>query len=642
MSNIVSDILHVDLTERKIWREHVTKERILKYLGGRGISAEILWKSVKPGTDPLGPENVIILGPGLLTGTPSPSSGRTTVTCMSPATNLYLKTNGGGQWGGELRYAGYSHIVVHGKADRPVYIWIDDDQVEIRDASKYWGMDVRTLDINLKKDIGDEEIQIASIGKAGENLVKFAAVMFSIYNAAGRGGAGAVMGSKNLKAIAVRGNGYISTANPKLYHQRVEEAKTSLKSDSGYEGMGLYGTSGSLYGINELKVFPSYNFQRSSVENIEPFTGQNFTNEGHLKRRVGCFSCIISCHRFGTVDSGPFAGSYSGGPEYETMSACGSGLGIFDTKAVMKINELMNLYGMDVISGGGVIQWAMECYEKGVIGKEELDGLDLKWGNSQAAVEMVRKIANREGFGDVLAEGVKIASEKVGGESYKWAVQAKGLEQSRVDTRSAKSYALAFAVNPRGADHLHTETFAEFGMGPEARELIKKITGDENLATPYVTEKRAEIVRWHEDCYAVTDCLGFCSFTTTALYGITPRIMADLFSAALGVNVSEEEIMESGRRIVTLEKCFNVRLGATRKDDTLPYRMMHDPTPDRPDAKDAVNTQEELDMLLDEYYTLHGWDKETSRPTKKNLVMLGLDSVADELISMNMIGQERD
>lgn len=641
MSNIAGDILHVDLTERKVWREHISKDRSLKFLGGRGINADILWKSIKPGTDPLGPDNVIIFGTGLLTGTPAPSSGRTTVTCLSPATNFYLKTNGGGQWGGELKFAGYSHVVVHGKADKPVYIWIDDDQVEIRDASKYWGMDVRTLDINMKKDIGDEEIQIASIGQAGENLVRFAAVMFSIYNAAGRGGAGAVMGSKNLKAIAVRGSGCISAANPKLYHQRVYEAKESLKSDSGYEGMGLYGTSGSLYGINELKVFPSYNFQRSSVDDITPLTGQNFTEGGYLKRKVGCFSCIISCHRFGTVDSGPYAGSYSGGPEYETMSAVGSGCGILDTKAIMKINELINIYGMDTISTGGVVQWAMECYEKGVIGSEELDGLDLKWGNSQAVVEMVKRIALREGFGDVLAEGTKRASEKVGGESYKWAVQAKGLEQSRVDTRSAKAYSLAFAVNPRGADHLHTETFAEFGMGPESRALIKKITGDENLANPYLTDKRAEIVRWHEDCYAVTDCLGFCSFTSTALYGITPKIMADLYSAALGVNVSEEEIMYSGRRIVNLEKCFNVRQGATRKDDTLPYRLMHEPTPDRPDAKDAVNAQEELDMMLDEYYDLHGWDKKTSWPTKKILVALGLDSVAEELESMNMIGEEK-
>lgn len=636
MRKIAGDILHVDLTTGKVWREPISKERLLMYIGCRGINAELLWKHVKPNTDPLGPDNVIIFGTGLLTGTASPSSGRTTVTCLSPATNFYLKTNGGGYWGGELKYAGYGHVVVHGKADKPVYIWIDDDNVEIRDASKYWGMDVRTLDKAIKEDIGDEEVQVASIGPAGENLVRFASVMFSIYNAAGRGGAGAVMGSKNLKAIVVRGSGSISPANPKLFHERVKAAKESLKSDSGYEGMGLYGTSGSLYGINELKVFPSYNFQRSAADDITPYTGQNFTNGGYLKRKVGCYSCIIGCHRYSTADKGSFAGAYTGGPEYETMSACGSGCGISDTNAVIKMNELIDIYGMDTISAGSVVQWAMECYQRGVIDIDDLDGIDLRWGNAEAAVEMIRKVAFREGFGDILAEGVKRASEKVGGDSYKWAVHGKGLEQSRVDTRSAKAYALAFAVNPRGADHLHTETFAEFGMGPDAREVIKKITGDENLANPYLTEKRAEIVRWHEDCYAATDCLGFCSFTSTALYGITPEIMAGLFSAAIGVDVSEEELMEIGRRIVTLEKCFNVRQGATRKDDTLPWRLMHEPTPDRPDADDAVNSQEELDGMLDKYYTLHGWDKETSWPTKEVLRMLDLDYVAEELKEMNI------
>ena len=226
------------------------------------------------------------------------------------------------------------------------------------------------------------------------------------------------------------------------------------------------------------------------MEDITPLTGQYFTDEGFLKRKVACYSCIINCHRFGRVDQGIFKGSYSGGPEYETMSACGSGCGITDTSAVMRINELINIYGMDTISCGGAIQWAMECFEKGVLSAKDTDGLELTWGNGEAAAEMVEKIALRQGFGNVLAEGTKRAADIVGQDSYKWAVQAKGLEQSRVDTRSAKSYALAFAVNPRGPDHLMTETFAEFGMGPEARALIKKITGDENLANPYITEKR--------------------------------------------------------------------------------------------------------------------------------------------------------
>lgn len=630
MRRIAGDILHVDLTNKKTWIEPVRKEEVVKYLGGRGISAKLLFDLIKPDTDPLSPENVIIFGTGLLTGTPAPSSGRTTVTCLSPATGLYLKTNGGGYWGGELKYAGYGHVVVHGRSEKPVYIWIDDDRVEIRDAKGVWGKDVREADRIIKEELDDEEIQIASIGPAGENLVKFAAVMFSIYNAAGRGGAGAVMGSKNLKAIAVRGSGSVSAVNPNLYHELVGEAKKSLMSDSGYEGMGLYGTSGSLYGINELKVFPSYNYQRSSVDDITPLTGQNFTAK-YLKRKEACFSCILNCHRYAELTKGPYSGAFSGGPEYETMSALGSGCGVLNTEAVIKANELVNIYGMDTISTGGVIQWAMESYEKGVISRDDADGLDLRFGNEDALLKMIKKIAFREGFGDTLAEGVKRASEKVGKDSYKWAVQAKGLEQSRVDTRSAKSYALAFAVNPRGADHLFTETFAEFGMGPEAREVIKKITGDENLASPYLTEKRAEIVRWHEDCYAVTDALGFCSFTTTALYGITPKIMAGLFSAATGQKLTEDEILFAGRRMLTMEKCFNVMRGATRKDDTLPWRLMNEPTPDRPDAKDAVNSKEELDKMLDEYYALHGWDINTSWPTRENLEMLGLEEFADRL-----------
>jgi aldehyde:ferredoxin oxidoreductase len=639
MRQIAGDILHVDLTRGTWWRQPITKDMLLQYLGGRGINAWMLWDRVKPRVDPLGPDNVIILGTGLLSGTAAPSSGRNTVTCLSPATGLYLKTSGGGGWGGELKYAGYGHVVVYGRAEKPVYIWIDDDKVEIRDAARVWGLDVRETDLAIKKELGDEDVQIAAIGQAGENLVRFAAVMFSVYHAAGRGGAGAVMGSKNLKAIAVRGSGGLTPVKPARYHETVVAARDSLLRDSGAAGLAKYGTSGSLNVVNEMKIFPANNFQRSSVDDVYPLTGQYLLEKGFLKRRVACFGCVIGCHRFTTVERGPFAGTFAGGPEYETLSALGGGCGVMDTAAVIRANELCNIYGMDTISAGSLIQWAMECFEKGAIGRDDLGGKELHWGDGEAVAEMVKQIAYREGFGDVLAEGVKRAAELVGGESYKWAVQAKGLEQSRVDTRSAKSYALAFAVNPRGADHLHTETFAEFGLSPEARAVIKKITGDEKYANPYLAEKRGEIVRWHEDCFAVTDALGFCAFSTTALYGITPQIMADLFSAATGYDISEEEIMHAGRRIVTLEKCFNTRLGAARKDDTLPWRLMHEPSPDRKDPT-AINSQAELDRMLDEYYTLHGWNRETSWPARTTLVNLQLADVAAELEAAGKLGQE--
>ncbi len=630
MREIAGDILYVDLSERRAWREPALHEDILNFLGGRGLNAHLLWKLTGPDTDPLGPDNPLIFGAGLLSGTEVPCSGRTTVTCRSPATRWYLKTSGGGHWGGELKFAGIGHLVITGRADHPVYLWIDDGRVEFRDARPIWGKDVRETDLSVKKDVGDEDIQVAAIGPAGERLVKFAGIMFSVYNTAGRGGAGAVMGAKNLKAVAVRGTGALRAAQPARFHKVAVECREALLAESGGEGLARYGTAGSVEAVNELRAWASYNFRRSRDEDVYPLSGQYLVERGYLKRRVACLACVFGCHRYTELTRGEFAGCYTGGPELETLGSFGSGCGVSDTEAVIKANELCNILGMDTISCGSVIAWTMECYEKGLVSARDLDGLDLRWGDAKAVIEMVRRIAYREGFGDVLAEGVRAAARQVGGDSYRWAVEAKGLEQSRVDTRSAKAYALAFAVNPRGADHLHTETFAEFGLSPEGRALIARITGDEKYADPCMVEKRAEIVRWHEDCFAVTDALGLCAFSSTALYGVTPARMAELFSAATGHEISEEEVMRAGRRIVTLEKCFNVRAGAVRADDCLPWRLMHEHTPDRPDP-DAINAPEELDRMLDEYYSLHGWDLETSWPTSETLESLGLGDVARQL-----------
>lgn len=636
MSCISGRILHVDLERQVSWTESVPPELVATHIGGRGVNAALLWKLLKRGTDPLGPDNPLIFGTGLLSGTAAPSSGRTTVTCLSPATGWYLKTSGGGHWGVELKYAGYGHLVVHGRSPHPVYLWIEDDRVEFRPAQDLWGLDVRATDRAVKDDLGDEDIQVACIGPAGENLVKFAAVMFSVYNAAGRGGAGAVMGAKRLKAVAVKGGGFVGVAQPARFAEVIDRCRESLRRDTGFDGLSRYGTSGSLAVVNELRALASYNFRRGHVEDVSNLTGQHLSAAGYLRRRVACASCIIGCHRYAGVRSGPFAGTESGGPEYESFVALGSGCGLFDTEAILKANELCNIYGLDTISCGGVIQWAMECVERGVLRPGDLDGVDLTWGNGTAVVEMVGRIARREGLGDILAEGVRRAAERVGGDSYKWAVQAKGLEQSRVDTRSAKAYALAFAVNPRGPDHLMTETFAEFGASPEARALMTRLTGDEAKIDPLCPERRGAVVRWHEDCYAVTDGLGFCAFTTTALYGITPELMAEAYSAATGRETTAEELLRAGRRVVTLEKCINVREGATRADDVLPYRMMNEPLADWGTA-DVRNSQAELDAMLDEYYDLHGWDRETSWPRRGTLEALGLSDVASELAALGRV-----
>ncbi|CEP66187.1 Aldehyde ferredoxin oxidoreductase, C-terminal [Moorella glycerini] len=627
-------ILQVDLSAGRTWTEPISKELEAAFLGSRGINAKLLWDLVRPGTDPLGPENVLIFGAGKLSGTGAPSSGRTTITCKSPATGLYLKANSGGHWGTELRYAGYDHVVVRGAAAQPVYIYIEDGLVEIRSAAHLWGKDVRETTRILREELG-EEIEVACIGQAGENLVRMAGVMCSIYNTAARGGAGAVMGSKKLKAIAVKGSGEIALKDPATYWKVVQECVKGLLADSGASGLHAYGTSGSVLPLNELRGFAVDNWRRGSHPNLEKISGQTLADK-YLKRKVGCNSCILGCHRYTELDHGKYAGSYSGGPELETLGALGCGCGVYEWEYILKGNELCNIYGMDTISVGNVIAWAMECYERGVLTKKDTGGLELTWGNGEVVVEMVRQIAFRQGLGNLLAEGVRRAAQQVGQDSWKWAIEVKGLEQSRVDTRKAMAYALAFAVNPRGADHLHTETFAEFGLSPEARAIIKDITGDEKYANPYSTDKRAEIVRWHEDCYAVTDCLGFCAFTTTALFGVTPDRMARLFAAATGLEMSEEEIMKAGRRIMNLEKAFNVREGAARQDDTAPWRLLNEPAPDLPEGA-TVLSQEKLDEMLDAYYILHNWDLKTSWPKRETLVELGLDEVARELEAMGKL-----
>jgi len=621
-------LLHVDLSEDKIWVEDMPRNLVDAYLGGRGINAKLLWDYVKMGSDPLSPDNVIIFGAGVLAGTSAPSCGRITITTKSPETNVYLKTSAGGYFAHEMKFAGYDHIIIHGTSENPVYLLIEDDSVEIRNASKIWGKDVRETNRLLKERHGND-IHVACIGQGGENLVKFASIMVDVYSAAARGGSGAVMGSKKLKAIAIRGTGSVEVKEPEKFDKLVIKIRKELFKDTSAQSLYFYGTSGSVAGINETYAFPSYNFKKGHIENAYNISGQCLVKEGYLKRRRGCGSCSISCHRYVKVDSGKYAKTYTGGPEYETFSALGSGTGTTDTASVIKANELCNIYGIDTISTGSLIQWAMECYEKGVLTKEDI-GFELKWGDGDALVEMVRKIALREGIGEILAEGVKRASEKIGKNSWKWAIQAKGLEQSRVETRAAKGYALAFAVNPRGPDHLHTEVIAEFGMTPEAKALIKKITGDEKYANSYLTEKRAEIVVWHEDCYAVSEILGFCAFATTWAYAVNPENMAKMYSLATGKELSESEIMRYGRKTLTLEKCFNVREGLSRKDDVLPWRLMNEPAPEGP-PKGMMNSEEELNSMLDEYYAIHGWDLMTGWPTRRTLESLGMADIAREL-----------
>jgi len=626
-------ILNVDLSSGETWVEELPQEELLRFLGGRGVAARMLYERVPPGIDPLGPENILIFSPGTLTGTSAPSSGRSSVTCKGPATGLYLKVNAGGHLGAELKYAGFDYLVIRGVAEHPVYLWIKDGEVEIRDARHLWGLGTREADRLVKEELGDDEIQTGLIGPAGENKVLFSCIIFSQFSSASRGGVGAVMGSKNLKAIAARGSGALRVAEGEEFFDLAAQIRQELAQDPEMEFSYRWGTAGSIPGCVELGQLPSYNFSRVGIDGAEKLSGQYLEDEGYLTGRESCFSCSTACHRFVRTKVHRYGEVQDSGPELETVCSLGAECGIVDTEAVIKGNQLCNDYGLDTISAGHVISWAMECYEKGLISEKQADGLDLHFGNDVSMLELIRRIASREGLlGDLLANGTKQAAEEVGGDSWKWAIQAKGLEQSAIDTRMAKGYALAFAVNPRGPDHLMTEPIAESGPTEEARHLIGKITGDEKYADATLTEKRADIVRWHEDCYAATDGLGFCAFTSTASYAVNPDNMAQLLGHALGIQFSEEQLMLAGRRIVTLERCFNVREGARREDDVLPWRMMNEPVTEGP-QKGLITDKEELDWMLDQYYEMHGWDPQTGIPTPKTLKDLGLLESCGDIVT---------
>lgn len=614
-------ILHVDLTTENVWTTPLSEDLRERFIGGRGVNAHLLWELVRPGIDPLSPENVLIFGTGALTCTTAPSSGRTTVTCKSPATHLYLKCSGGGHFGSELKFAGYDHLVLHGAATRPVTLLIRDDDVQVIDATGLWGLSVRETNAAIKRDLGDPGVRVACIGPAGEHGVPFAAIMLSVYHAAARGGVGAVMGSKRLKAIAVKGTGAIAVSDPTRFTEVAQRLRDAFLWD-------MQGRKYFLFGTGVFAAGVAYNYLQGAPASEELLTGPYLIKKGYLKRHVGCFGCTQSCHRYTEVATGPYAGTRTLGPEYETVSALGAGVGISDPETVIKANDLVGELGLDSISTGVVIQWAMESYERGVLTRQDTDGLDLRFGNDDAVLQLIPMIARREGsIGALLAQGVKAAAAQVGQDSYKWALcNAKGLEQSRVETRVVKAYALAFAVNPRGPDHLHTECMAAGGGTGDMRDLLERITG---ASWPTSATRYPEIVKWHEDIYAAAEALGFCAFTCTSAMAVLEGEMAELYSLAVGRAVDADEILRVGERVLTLEKCFNVREGADRRLDDLPWRIMNEPLP-----SGQVTSQRWLNEMLDRYYALHGWDVATSWPTPETLEQLGLAEAATYLRGM--------
>jgi len=623
-------ILNVDLTVGKAEKEPLSPDFARKYLGGSGFNSAKLFELVKPETDALSPNNVLMFGIGTLSGTLAPGSARLTVTAKSPLTDVFGDANMGGFWSTEVKFAGYDQLAFFGKADHPVYLWIDNDKVEIRDASHLWGMSTWDVARAIKEEIGDPFIEVVCIGPAGENLVRIANVMCPTKRAAGRSGMGAVMGSKNLKAIAVRGTTDIAIARPNEFLQACKQTiEMIIDSSPWYQMYRDYGTPGIIHTTAEIGMTAVRNWQKNVFPNWEAISGRALKRDFYRSMRA-CAACHIACGPFHTIKSGEFAGVYGEGPEYG-LTQMGLICECDNLAAILKMNELYNQYGMDCISADSILAWAMECYEKGILTKEDYgDDRPLQFGDYKSVIEIIPKIARREGFGNILAEGEKRAPKLVGRGSEKYMIHVKGQAPVVEDPRANKGFGLFYMTGTRGADHLKANILYALYILRDT-DIGKEIsTGDlggmKGIGRPEGVGKK---VMWGENTTQILDSLGICTRTTGSL-----DLLTKMVSSATGVDFTDKELLTIGERIFNIQKAFNARQGLTRKDDN--YSTPHfekDPVLDGPFKGNVL----ERDVLLDEYYTLRDWDMKTGLQTREKLAELGLEHVADELAKVNAV-----
>lgn len=597
-------ILRINLKERSTNVESLNLEEAKKYLGGRGLGTKMLMDEINPEIDALSSENKLMVVTGPLTGTATPTGGRYMVVTKSPLSGTVASSNSGGFWGAELKFAGYDAIIIEEKSDTPVYINIEDDKVEIKDARNLWGKVVSETTDLLEKEHG-EKVKVLTIGPAGENLSKLAAIMNDKDRAAGRSGVGAVMGSKNLKAITVKGsNRKIEVSDPDKLKEVFSRSLKKIR-ENGVTGEGLptYGTAVLVNIINENGVHPVNNFQESYFDKAEEISGETLS-EKYLIKKEACYRCPIACGRYCKADD-----IEGGGPEYETIWSFGSDCGISDLGEIIKANYWCNEMGIDTISAGATLAAAMELYQKGYIKDDEIDGTPLKFGNPEAVVEWTKKMALREGFGDKLAEGSYRLAEMYGVPELSMSV--KKLEIPAYDPRGIQGHGLQYATSNRGGCHVRG-----YLISPEILALPEKLDR-------FSLEGKATWAKIFQDLTASIDSLGLCLFTSFALGA---EDYADLYNAVCGTEHTAESILETGDRIWNLEKLFNLKAGIDSTEDKLPKRLLNEPIPEGP-SKGWVH---KLDELLPKYYEERGWSYK-GIPTQEKLKDLGLtDEAFDE------------
>jgi len=600
MKGACGRLLDIDLNNGKTEDHSVSDALVEKYIGGRGMGARLLFDMLPAGTRPLSPQNILFFLTGPLTGTKVPGSSKFVVITKSPLTRGWCDSYSSGKLPGELKKMGYDGLIIRGKANHPCYLRIDDSGVHIREADSIWGKDSFETDRILKEIEGDPAAGVTSIGPAGERLCRFASINSELYRQAGRGGVGAVMGSKNLKAIMIRSKGKIQQHDrKKLAELNKQNYERSRKSEVAKARM-KYGTPLTLNITHTGGILPTKNFQFGTWEKALNKIDAEGVQQSTISRKA-CISCFTPCSMVTRAASGKYRGNIIEGPEYETLAMFGSNLLIEDLPEIIQANILCDKWGLDTISTGNVIGFTMECFEKGLISAAQTEGLNIGFGDGESCLAAIEMIASRSGFGDVMAEGVRRLAADVGNDAERFAMHVKGMEFPGYEPRGAFGGALSYAVSPRGACHRRA--------WPPAHELI----GD---YPPYSVEGKAQLVKELYDQNCILHSLLVCDFQSKFI----PLSMADYaqyFQAVTGKDISEEEFVTVAGRIETLIRMFNLREGLTRKDDTLPYRTLHEPLPDGPATGQCIG-EENLNRMIDEYYAYRGWDV-SGVPTEKTL-----------------------
>ncbi len=602
-------ILEVDLSERSFKTRDIPEKLAKAFIGGRGLGAALLYKELKPGVDPLSKYNPLIFASGPATASPLPACSRWEAVTKSPLTGTYLCSNVGCFFGTELKRAGFDVMIIRGGSKDPTWLHVTEGGVHFNDGSGLWGKNTEETEAEIRKELKDKRVTITSIGQAGENLVKFATAQVDMLYGArsgslGRGGIGAVMGSKKLKAVSARGHQEIEVADPegfdRFHRELVEDMKTNVK----VLNFTNYGTAQFIGPVNEAKLWPTRNFRQGSFEGAEKVDAHAMKKQ-LVRHNTACHACTVASGKYSTVDDGPYKGTVIDGPEYETIWSFGPDCGVDRLDAIAAANQLCDLYGLDTISAGNVIGFAMECFERGLL---KADGIDLKFGNHESFAPIIKKIAFREGIGDLLADGVSEAARKIGKGAEKFAMHVKGMELPAYDPRGAWGMALAYATACRGGCHLKAWT-----IGVEI--LDKKYDR-------FSTDGKAKLVSDMQNARAVVDSLGVCVFGTRA---IGNEEMVKILATVAGWNLSVSDLLKVGERIYNVERAIAVREGTSRKDDTLPQRIFEEPLPE---LKDKKFTKKDLDKMLDEYYSIRGWDN-NGKPKEEKLKELDIPGLLE-------------